>query len=736
MNNSKKVQYIQGIRAICCLSVAIVHFFGVFYHNGNYFLLSDIGRLLLSPFRGSTSVVMFSILAGYVAISYSEKHNNIWQYLFLRYFRMWIYVLNIAFFWFVISKIYNIFNIIETRIIVEKYTYFYQYILNSIFINDRILGVFWPLLSILVGSTIVSLTNKYSKVTTQKVLILLFISIITVFLGNKIINIVCIGGIYALIEDGKFIKKIRSNIWMRYLVFIIGWLIMSFDDKSTRIGFIVLSIGGIMILSVIPSIKFIKNILSTKFLSHLGNISFEIYCFHFLVIAFILFFCNLFGYYYVNNISNKIFLIFLSVYLISTYISSIIFSKMILLFYKKVEGYILKVTDWVNEIVKKFTKTIDNDDWYFFVGVSIFLVMLFSYVFNSSIGTNGFLGNYSMDYSIHNKTAYTIFDGIHNEANKFMQVVYTYPLYHFVVKILSIFTGLSVHATSGLTICIFVLFTILLVRNFLIDNTNYNNKKIINSLSLASVIIMNLYIPSLVSTFYYPQGSPNLWHNPTFLIARPFAFLTAYEFIKFFKSINISKRNVLLLALYCFLCSFAKPSYAIIFYPVSGIMVFTKFLINKRGNYKHIFKWVIAIIPSILLNLYQFYYMRLLERNGNLFGFKWPIETALSYLIIMTIFPLFVFLYSGYKNFKKPETVFIWLCVFLGWLEYYTTTLADFIWGYEMSAFILIIYSIKHVYIDSDCQRLKIVSSIILITQFIFGLFYFTTGLLGSSLIY
>lgn len=735
MNN--KISYMQGIRAICFISVALVHFFGVFYQNGNNFLVSPIGRLIFTPFRGSTGVVLFAILGGYFAVSYQKNHSNdLGKYLFFRYIKIWIAVLVIAILRFIMSKIFAFYGVDSQQLfVVERYNNLHQYIINSFLINDRTLGVFWPLLSIFIGTVIVSLINKICKLTLQKYILLLAVAIFTYFLDNKIIDIVCLGGMLRLFELNTSLYNYISEK-IKYFLFVVGWIIMSIDDHSTKSGFLILSIGALMLLIALPNIKVIRKLLSNRLLTNLGNISFEFYCIHFIVVFIIYFLCYINKLYYFPNFPRKILLFLIPLYFVVTYVFAIGFKLITSYIYKVTYKYFIAFIDFFSNIYVKFRQTIDEKDVYFFIIIGTFLVLLLTYVVNSSLGTQGWLGTYSTDYLVHNKAAETIFDGMEYAPNIYMRVVYTYPLYHITSKIISIITGLSIHISSGIAISIYLLITILLVRHFLISNSSFKNKNIINTLSITSVILINLYIPGFIGTVYYPQGAPNLWHNPTFLVARPFAILTACQFIKFFKNKNFSNKDVLLMAVTLFLCLLSKPNYAIIFYPIAGIMVLIKFLINPKHNFKQMVYWGLAILPSLLLNIIQYLNMYLTERNGSIFQFKWALQQGFSYLFIMIIFPLFVFFAYGYKKIKDEASIFIWGTVILGWIEYFITPLADFIWGYEMAAFMLIVYSAKLLFIESTNKKLKIIGASIWTAQTLLGLLYFISGLLGSSLIY
>lgn len=743
MAESKKASHIQGIRAIACISIALVHFFTVFFQYGNIFITSGAKRFIFAPFFGDIGVVFFSVIAGWLAMSYNKKHSdNLSEYLVKRYTKFWsaVFISGIILYlelW-ISQKIgFNIIKELKDLIFdQDEYKTLFYYIINSIFINDRILGSFWPLLSIFIGTVVISVTDKHSTNNTQRLVVLLTMLAFAYLLNNRVLACVYIGGIYGLYEDSKIINKLKNSFW-KYPIFIIAWFILSYNSNSLLKKFIVTAIGAIIFVSLRKDIKPINRILSSKVLVHLGDLSFAIYCTHAIVMIFMCIVLKALGIKEVVNITEISVMVLLPIYFILVYAASLLFQKLLVSLSKFVEVYSIKLHNIVKSTINKFRDSLDKEDTYLFIAIGVLFIFLSSYIVNSSMRTEGYLGVFSMDYTAHNGVADTVFDGMDFAITKYFRVIYTYPLYHVTTKIISVLTGFSIHFSSSIAICLYIFLTIMFVRKYLLYYNKSTSKKIINAVSFTSVLLMNLYMPSITGNLFYPQGAPNLWHNPTILTSRPFAMLSTFLFIKFFEKEDISKKDWLYAMLALFVCELAKPNFATVFYPISGIMILVKYLKNPKKNYKHLLYWIIIILPSFCLNLHQHSNMFLHERTwGGLINFAYITRENLAIYVLVFAFPIFMLVTEGYKKYKDNLYILVWGIALLGLAEYSIITVGDIIWGFEMSLFMLFVYSAKLLFIDSNNKKTKIIGTSIWIAQTIIGIFYFATGILGSHLIY
>lgn len=110
-----------------------------------------------------------------------------------------------------------------------------------------------------------------------------------------------------------------------------------------------------------------------------------------------------------------------------------------------------------------------------------------------------------------------------------------------------------------------------------------------------------IYLPFFNKNIYLGQGSPNVWHNPTLFMVKPFAFavmfLTIYAMEKK-QYIYWSLSSLLLL-----ISMYYKPSFAIVFIPALAIYL----LINHLRSVKIFLYALLMVAPAVLYCFYQYY---------------------------------------------------------------------------------------------------------------------------------
>jgi hypothetical protein len=88
-----------------------------------------------------------------------------------------------------------------------------------------------------------------------------------------------------------------------------------------------------------------------------------------------------------------------------------------------------------------------------------------------------------------------------------------------------------------------------------------------------------IYIPFFNEDIYVGQGSPNIWHSPTYLILKPFASCAFLFFILFAE--NARYRNSIfyagLLSSTTAFSALVKPNFVIVFMPAMLIFLIIRF---------------------------------------------------------------------------------------------------------------------------------------------------------------
>ena len=301
----------------------------------------------------------------------------------------------------------------------------------------------------------------------------------------------------------------------------------------------------------------------------------------------------------------------------------------------------------------------------------------------------------------------------------------SYPLYHILVNILGFICFKNYALASSILLCGSILATYLIMLKMTNDlgiEINYKTLWIMFLLNLMICFPFN-------GKLYLPQGSPNVWHNPTFLVMKPFALLSFYSFCMFIK--NRKNNYLLIFMISCFLSVIAKPSFTIVFLPIAGIVTLVILFKDFKANFIFSLKLLLAVLPTLIILIIQ--YVITLDVDSGIVirigGFQ-----NLSYfsMIAATISALFypimfLVLNRNRINFKF-ELLLSYLIYAFAWIQYFILDEAqynhgNFAWGYYTALFVL--YFITTLNLIKINEKKNIIIYAILAIQIIFGLIYF-----------
>lgn len=377
-------------------------------------------------------------------------------------------------------------------------------------------------------------------------------------------------------------------------------------------------------------------------------------------------------------------------------------------------------------------------------------ILIFTITYTIALKLLG-LSELGSDYYMHAKSAASF--STHNFLDYYK--TNAYPMWHFItklnIKILRIPMEEAAALTSGV-INMITYFIVYYIYNKFLD-TNIS-RKIVSSLVFVLLIVEPIYISWYNQYLYLGQGSPNVWHNPTNPMVRPFAVIIFYMFLTMYKRYknNIShtkmfkSSEVLVLAILMILSQLAKPSFLQIFIPGLGIFLLIELISSKGKSFLFCLKIACICIPSVILIIVQyiisFYYS--VEDTGIAFGW---LEVAKAFapnayisVLLVIVFPLFVIITDFKKLILKKDIQFSIILLAVGWLEYASLVEegarkyhGNFSWGYLISLFIIwmvtLVYFIKYTF-DSENfsqKKYKFITYIgwsFLFLHFICGIYY------------
>lgn len=262
--------------------------------------------------------------------------------------------------------------------------------------------------------------------------------------------------------------------------------------------------------------------------------------------------------------------------------------------------------------------------------------------------------------------------------------------------------------------------------------------------SMAILYVSPIYFPLINSAPYLGVWSPNPWHNPTFLAARPFTLIAFFLFPYLLRMENIKTRFYLFIlgGLLIAFGAFIKPSFILAFIPAGVLFAFAR----RKFHWITGVKLFVLFAPVFLLLATQYFWMYGSAENSKVgFGFLkvWKIyaQSVPAAIIQAAAFPLVLVLF-------RPKSLLRSDYLFLGWLLYLVALAefcfcyeagvrmadANFSWGYMSAIGVLFICSVIEFLQwigEADLSR-KLVKIEILVLLSLFslhlfsGLFYFS----------
>lgn len=183
------------------------------------------------------------------------------------------------------------------------------------------------------------------------------------------------------------------------------------------------------------------------------------------------------------------------------------------------------------------------------------------------------------------------------------------PLWHFCTKILSKSCKIPVKYAGAVVCGICNLITYKILVFFF---KNYS-EKYATLIAFVCMILGPLYVPWFSKNIYLGQGTPNVWHNPTTLIVRPFAILITIKSIEIMKApfpfsdYKNRIKDMLILSILILFSTFAKPSFIQIYFPSIFVFCVVKTISSKGKFFPNSVYLLICCLLAFFVLLIQFY---------------------------------------------------------------------------------------------------------------------------------
>lgn len=335
------------------------------------------------------------------------------------------------------------------------------------------------------------------------------------------------------------------------------------------------------------------------------------------------------------------------------------------------------------------------------------------------------------DYGVHNAIAAAWRNLDLNSVPERFSIALYYPLYHISVALLSLPLN-SINSAGFVFLVLCNIAAAVLFRElmrFVVCKTCEGG--CISSLQAymtdftagLGILISSIFGPLTHDYVYLPQGSPNLWHSPTYMAMRPFGVAALLFFLRYLSNERTTKpflnKNCVLFGGFLLLSALAKPSFALLFLFAAGCYTITLLIKDFKGQFRSTaLPLAVAVAPTLILLAAQ--YLSLPAENSyNVISGLAPIDTILSwdnlrYTVAMLLVPMLVFvLYKGVRLFRIPAYFVSFFTALAGWGFWYCTiggrySLSNHAWGYCFASQLLIIISMACAITNLDGSRCKL----------------------------
>lgn len=249
----------------------------------------------------------------------------------------------------------------------------------------------------------------------------------------------------------------------------------------------------------------------------------------------------------------------------------------------------------------------------------------------------------------------------------------------------------------------------------------------LNFVAISTFLVAMIIVPFSDSPYMLGKGSPNVWHNPTFLISRPFSILVFFYVVDFIGQLlnnNVKTKSILLIVIFATLSAWAKPSFLLSFAPCFGI-VLSAFFIAKKISFKDLALSSLIFIPAFLYVyvLYHFFFGSSESSNSVIVSFAscWSsFSRNIPFDILLGMaFPFFVFINNiksstlGFKiafvNYVVASGVFLTFAEDGDRFRH-----GNFGWTYFFGMFFMYLYALECFFLNLRKQYLYLSIGIVL----------------------
>ena len=257
-----------------------------------------------------------------------------------------------------------------------------------------------------------------------------------------------------------------------------------------------------------------------------------------------------------------------------------------------------------------------------------------------------------------------------------------------------------------------------------------------------------LYLPIGNPFFYIHQFGAQAWHNDTSQVMKLLGILSIGSYLKIdLSDIKNSVKELWQFAILLTLTNAVKPSFSLAFIPAVMILTVIDILKKKEVEKKNVVYLGMALIPSIIVTMIQYFLAFTEGENGGVeFGIAGTLQEALlsdeglKNILFFLPFPLFA-VFTDIKKaskslFLKVTSLMSLISIGVNFLVHETGERSmdgNFGWSVQVSLYLLMMSCVV-LFFDDFKQRkrgIKIIGCVLCSLHMISGILYFLLVLVG-----
>lgn len=334
-----------------------------------------------------------------------------------------------------------------------------------------------------------------------------------------------------------------------------------------------------------------------------------------------------------------------------------------------------------------------------------------------------------------------------------------YPGWHAVVRSL-LFCGLSLRWAAAFACAAFALIAAI-VTGYIAWNVIGSGKKFSASnkrrfaltimTTIALLFVGAIYISVYNPAPYYGQGSPNIWHNPTYIAIKPIALISCYLLYIMLRRRQAKTGMCVAYAVLTVVGLALKPSFFQVQAPAVFLFLIIDFALNRDWRFD--VRIALAFVPAVVCMLLQFWQMFYSSTGGGagislqpFFTYELTAPNVVISILLLLAFPLYttIVLRRDLITRRSPYLVFFIMLV-IGFLEFslfaengFRATHGNFGWGYFLAValywtFMLPLF-VKRAFVEKVFSQGVVIAGVGLVaTHFLSGVIYYAMLLQGST---